>query len=113
MPKATRYINREISWLQFNERVLQEAKDPSIPLIERVRFMGIFSNNQDEFFRTRVGSLIYHSDLENDESEFEYNRQKVLKDVGFKAMKLRKEFESVFANLWEELRQNNIFFVRI
>ncbi len=110
MPKATRYINREISWLQFNERVLQEAKDPTVPLIERVRFMGIYSNNQDEFFRTRVGSLIHHTDdSEHDLTEFRQNPQKVLKNVGLKAMELRKDFDNVFKDLWQELRQNNIF----
>ncbi|MDR2908145.1 MAG: polyphosphate kinase 1 [Bacteroidales bacterium] len=111
MPKISRYIDREISWLQFNERVLQEAKDPSVPLIERVRFMGIFSNNQDEFFRTRVGSLIYHSDIENEESEFEHDSQKTLKKVTLKAIELRKEFDAVFADLWKELRENNIFLI--
>ena len=111
MTKKNKYTDKEISWLQFNERVLQEAKDPSVPLIERVRFMGIFSNNQDDFFRTRVGSLMHHTDDEDYLTEFGYSPQKTLKNVGMKAIELRKEFDAVFKDLREKLRQNNIFLI--
>ena len=51
------FKNRELSWLEFNERVLQEACDQTVPIIERIRFIGIFSNNLDEFFKVRYATI--------------------------------------------------------
>ena len=55
--------NRDLSWLTFNERVLQEAQDKSVPLMQRLRFLGIFSNNQDEYIKVRMANIVRLSQI--------------------------------------------------
>lgn len=105
-------INRELSWLSFNERVLQEAADPNVPLIERFRFLGIFSNNQDEFFKVRVATIKRMIDVESSGGvENKINPKKILNEIQKKVIKLKDSFEQTYSELIRELSNHNIFII--
>lgn len=106
-------INREISWLSFNERVLQEADDPNTPLFERIRFIGIFSNNLDEFFRVRVATVRRMVDFGRDEESMPGPlTPRELHDQIQEIVQLQQsKVQEIFSNIMEELRKEDIYLV--
>ncbi|PCJ67401.1 MAG: polyphosphate kinase 1 [Bacteroidetes bacterium] len=103
-------INRDISWLSFNERVLQEAQDKSVPLIERMRFLGIYSNNLDEFFRVRVATLLrLKKALAGNEQYVVEETENVLKQIQSQVIDLQSRFYDTYEQILEELEKENIF----
>ena len=103
-------IHRDISWLSFNERVLQEAEDKRVPLIERIRFLGIFSNNQDEFFRVRIATLRRMARLEKAHiRNFDFNPNKILNQIQKRVLVLKNRFDNAYLGILEELKKEKIF----
>ena len=102
-------IARDISWLSFNSRVLQEAADDTVPLKERIKFLGIFSNNLDEFFRVRVAALKKMVELGNKaKMHLELDPQNILDEIQEKVLTQQKEFERIWKEILRELKKEKI-----
>ena len=110
-----KHIPRDISWLSFNARVLQEANDITVPLQERIRFLGIFSNNLDEFFRVRVATLKRMVELIDKKRRVNIDiidsPQVILDEIQRVVLRQQNEFSRIWQNILKELKANKILIV--
>jgi polyphosphate kinase len=108
-----KFFNRELSWLSFNHRVLQEAKDASVPVYEKIKFIAIFSSNLDEFFRVRVASLRALNILKKKtQKDLKIDVSNLLDRIYKYVVKMQEEYGSIFNNVIRPgLEANNIFLV--
>lgn len=102
-------LNKELSWLSFNERVLQEAADPTVPVVQRIRYLGIFSNNLDEFFRVRVADVRRLAVFSSPSKQEEYKA--LLEEIQQAVLRLHTRFERVYVENLRELARRKIYVV--
>lgn len=108
----TPYLERDISWMYFNCRILQEATRPHVPLLERMAFLGIYSNNLDEFFRVRMATQNRIAECTNKSAARDREKaQKMIKKIGKLNSEYAKEYEEAVNNVIAELEKENIFIV--
>lgn len=107
------YVDRDLSWMYFNHRILQEAVKTQVPLLERLSFLGIYSNNMDEFFRVRMATLnrIVECEDRSLRSERENARQ-LIKQINKLNNKYSKEYEHVIHEVTSRLREENIYLLK-
>ncbi len=107
------YIDRDLSWMYFNRRILQESERESVPLLERLSFLGIYSNNLDEFFRVRMATLgrIAESEERSLRGEREHARH-LIRQINKLNSQYSKEYEDAIEHVMELLRKENIYILR-
>ena len=107
------YLPRDISWMYFNHRILQEAQKEQVPLLERLSFLGIYSNNLDEFFRVRVASQNRVAECEEKEAKTDREEAMyILKEINKLNSAYSKEFEKAIKSINQKLREENIYLLQ-